>query len=117
LALFISCLGLFGLSLFLAEQRTREIGIRKTFGATVSNIVGLMLKEFLGLVALANLVAWPAAYYFMNTWLRKFAYRIDLGISIFLISGLTVLAVALATVCFHAFKSASANPVLALRQE
>jgi len=117
LALFISCLGLFGLSLFLAEQRTKEIGIRKTLGATVSSIVGLMLKDFLWLVALANLVAWPAAFYVMNAWLRKFAYRIDLGISLFLISGLTVMAVALTTVCFHAFRSASSDPVRALRQE
>jgi putative ABC transport system permease protein len=117
LALFISCLGLFGLSLFLAEQRTKEIGIRKTLGATVSNIVGLMVRDFLRLVALANFIAWPVAYYVMKSWLQKFAYRIDLGISIFLVSGLTVMAVALATVCFHAVKSATANPVLALRQE
>jgi putative ABC transport system permease protein len=117
LAVFISCLGLFGLSLFLAEQRTKEIGIRKTLGASVSNIVGLMLKDFLGLVALANLVSWPVAYFVMNKWLQKFAFRINLGILIFLISGLTVMAVALTTVCVHAVKSASANPVRALRQE
>ncbi|MBM3312124.1 MAG: FtsX-like permease family protein, partial [Candidatus Aminicenantes bacterium] len=116
LALFISCLGLFGLSLFLTEQRTREIGIRKTLGATASHLVGLMLKDFLWLVALANLVAWPAAYYVMKTWLQKFAYRISLGPSIFLISGLTVMAVALATAGFRAVKSALANPVHALRQ-
>jgi putative ABC transport system permease protein len=117
LALFISCLGLFGLSLFLAEQRTKEIGIRKTLGATVSNLVGLMVRDFLWLVALANLIAWPVAYYLMKSWLQRFAFKIDLGIPIFLVSGLTVMAVALATVCIHAFKSATANPVRALRQE
>ena len=117
LALFISCLGLFGLSLFMAEQRTKEIGIRKTLGATVSNIVGLMLKDFLRLVAVANLIAWPLAYFFMNRWLQKFAYRMNLGISVFIFSGLAVMGIALATVCIHTVKSASANPVRSLRLE
>ena len=117
LAVFISCLGLFGLSLFMAEQRIKEIGIRKTLGATVSNIVGLMSKDFLLLVAVSNLISWPAAYFIMNKWLQNFAYRMNLSVWIFILSGLTALAIALLTVSYQSIKAATANPVEALKYE
>jgi putative ABC transport system permease protein len=117
LAILVSCLGLFGLSLFMAEQRTREIGIRKTLGATVPGIVGLMTKDFLQLVAVANLIAWPAAFLVMNKWLGNFAYRITPGILLFLLSGLGVMAIALATVGVQSVKAARADPADSLRYE
>jgi putative ABC transport system permease protein len=117
LAIFISCLGLFGLSLFMAEQRTKEIGIRKTLGATISNIVGLMSKDFLLLVGVANLVSWPVSYFIMNKWLQNFAYRIDLGLWTFALAAFLALFIALLTISFQTIKAASANPVDSLRYE
>ncbi len=117
LAVFISCLGLFGLSLFMAEQRTKEIGIRKTLGASVSSIVGMMSKAFLILVAIANLIAWPAAYFIMKKWLQNFAYRIDMGLWIFALAASLALFIALLTIAFQSVKAATANPVDSLRYE
>jgi putative ABC transport system permease protein len=117
LAIFISCLGLFGLSLFMAEQRTKEIGIRKTLGATVSHIVGLISKDFLLLVGVANLIAWPASYFIMNKWLQNFAYRIDMGLWIFALAAALALFIALVTISFQTFKAATANPADSLRYE
>ena len=117
LAILVSSMGLFGLSLFMAEQRTREIGIRKTLGATVPGIVGLMTKDFLKLVAAANLVAWPAAFLIMHKWLGNFAYRITPGIALFLLSGLGVAALALATVGVQSVKAARTDPTVSLRYE
>jgi ABC-type antimicrobial peptide transport system permease subunit len=117
LAIFISCLGLFGLSLFMAEQRIKEIGIRKTLGATVSNIVGLMSKDFLSLVGVANLIAWPAAYFIMNKWLQNFTYRIDMGLWIFALAAVMALFIALVTISFQTIKAATSNPVDSLRYE
>jgi putative ABC transport system permease protein len=117
LAIFISCLGLFGLSLFMAEQRTKEIGIRKTLGATVSHIIGLISKDFLLLVGVANLIAWPASYFIMNKWLQNFAYRIDMGLWIFALAAALALFIALVTISFQTFKAATANPVDSLRYE
>lgn len=117
LAIFISCLGLFGLSLFMAEQRVKEIGIRKTLGATVSDIVGLMSKDFLILVAVSNLVAWPAAYYIMNKWLQNFVYRIGLGPAVFVLAAAVALFIAFVTISFQTVKAAAANPVDSLRYE
>ncbi len=117
LAIVIACLGLFGLAAFTAEQRTKEIGVRKVLGATVSNIVTMLSKEFLILVALANLIAWPAAYYLMHKWLEDFAYKTELGIGVFVTAGLMVLVIALLTVSFQAVKAAMANPVKSLRYE
>jgi putative ABC transport system permease protein len=117
LAILISCLGLFGLSLFMAEQRTKEIGIRKTLGATVFNIVGLMSKDFLLLVAGANLISWPAAYLIMNKWLQNFAYRIDIGFWVFALAAALALFIALLTISFQTAKAATANPVDSLRYE
>jgi putative ABC transport system permease protein len=117
LAIFISCLGLFGLSLFMAEQRTKEIGIRKTLGATVSNIVGLMSKDFLLLVAVSNLISWPVAYFIMNKWIQNFVYRIDIRLWIFALAAALALFIAFLTISFQTIKAASANPVDSLRYE
>ncbi len=117
LAILIACLGLFGLVAFTTQQRTKEIGIRKILGASVSNILYLLSKDFLKLVIIANLIAWPIAYYAMNQWLQSFAYRINLGISTFILSGLIALLIALLTVSYQAVKAARANPVEALRYE
>ena len=114
----IACLGLFGLAAFTAEQRTKEIGIRKVFGASVAGIVLLLSKDFFRLIFLAFMVAAPIAYVAMNRWLLEtFAYRIEISWQIFLIAGLTALLIALVTVSFQAVKAALANPVESLRYE
>jgi putative ABC transport system permease protein len=117
LGIFIACLGLFGLTTFAAEQRTKEIGIRKVLGASESKIFLLLSKEFMRWVLLANLIAWPVAYFAMNKWLQNFAYRIQIGIVAFLISGGTALLIAYLTVSYQSIKSARANPVESLRYE
>ena len=117
LAIFVASLGLFGLASFTAQQRIKEIGIRKVLGASVSNLVLLLSKEFAILVGLANLIAWPIAYYAMNRWLQDFAYRIDLNIWAFILSGFLALFIALSTVSYQAYKVARTNPVDALRYE
>jgi putative ABC transport system permease protein len=117
LAIFVGCLGLFGLAAFMAEKRTKEIGIRKVLGATVSNIVQLLFKEFLVLVAIASAIACPLAYYLGDMWLESFSYKTHLSWTIFVLSGMLVLAVALMTVSYQAFRAAIANPVDALRYE
>ena len=117
LAIFIACLGLFGLTAFAAEQRTKEIGIRKVLGASDSKIFLLLSKEFVRWVLLANLIAWPISYFAMNKWLQNFAYRIHIGIVDFLLSGGTALLIAYLTVSYQSIKSARANPVDSLRYE
>jgi len=117
LALFVACLGLFGLASFTAEQRTREIGIRKVLGASVTEILLLLSKEFTKLVAFAFVVAAPFAYLAMSEWLQNFAYHINLGLSPFLLGGGLALLIALVTVSAQAIKTALANPVEALRYE
>ncbi len=117
LAVFIACLGLFGLASFTSEQRTKEIGVRKVLGASVSSIVVLLSKEFSKWVMIASLIAWPVAYYTVSQWLQSFAYRISIGIWIFLLSTLLALFLAMITVSFKAVKAAIANPVEALRYE
>ncbi|MFT3911711.1 MAG: ABC transporter permease [Ferruginibacter sp.] len=117
LAILIACLGLFGLATFMAEQRTKEIGIRKVLGATVGNITGLLSKDFIKLVAISALFAFPVAWWFMNKWLQDFAYRIDIGWWIFIAAGGMALLIALITVSFQAIKAALANPVKSLRTE
>ena len=117
LAIFIACLGLFGLASFVTEQRTKEIGIRKVVGASVTEIVMLLSKEFTKWVVLANFIAWPAAYFLMDNWLKNFAYRINLNISIFIYAGVIALAIALITVSYQAIKAATANPVNSLKYE
>jgi len=117
LAIFIACLGLFGLASFTAEQRTKEIGIRKVLGASVESIVRLLSKDFLKLVLLGNLFAWPIAYIVMHSWLGNFAYRVPLNPIIFITAGFLALFIALATVCFQAVKAALTNPADSIRTE
>jgi putative ABC transport system permease protein len=117
LALFVACLGLFGLASFAAEQRTKEIGIRKVLGASASGIFMLLSREFAKWVLVANILAWPIAYFAMDRWLRNFAYRVTLGVDVFLLSALAALAIALVTVSFQSIKAAVANPVDSLRYE
>jgi putative ABC transport system permease protein len=117
LAIFISCLGLLGLASYSTMQRTKEIGVRKVMGASVANIVSLLSKDFLKLVIISFVVAAPVAWYFMHKWLTGFAYRINVSWWIFLIAGITAIAIALLTVSFQAIKAAVANPVNSLRTE
>lgn len=117
LTIIITCLGLFGLAAFRAETRRKEIGIRKVLGATVSNIVGLLSKEFLYLVFIALLVAFPLAWWGMSKWLQSFAYRIDLGASVFVMAFTLIIVITICTISFQAVKSARENPVGSLKAE
>ncbi|HXB43148.1 MAG TPA: ABC transporter permease [Puia sp.] len=117
IAILIACLGLFGLSVFSAEQRTREIGIRKVLGASVTNITSLLSKDFIKLVLIALVIASPVAWYGMNKWLEIFAYRTPVSWWMFVLAGLLAILIALLTVSFHAIKAAIANPVKSLRTE
>lgn len=117
LAIFIGCLGLFGLSAFTAQRRTKEIGIRKVMGASVSGIVTLMGSEFVKLILISFLIASPIAYYLMKLWLEDFAYRVDLGAYVFLLSGTLSFMIAILTVSYHSLKSALTNPIDSIRYE
>ena len=117
LAILISCLGLFGLASFMAERRTKEIGVRKVLGASGGNIMLLLSGEFVKWVVLANIIAWPAAYIALHTWLSNYAYRIKLEWWVFLLSGMLALAIAFFTVSYQALKTARTDPVEALRYE
>jgi ABC-type antimicrobial peptide transport system permease subunit len=117
LATFISCLGLFGLVSFLAEQRTKEIGIRKVLGASVRSLFLLLSKDFLILIGVALLIASPLAWLFMSKWLQGYTYRTNISGWLFLVVGFVAIAVALLTVSFQAIKAAVANPVKSLRTE
>ncbi len=117
LAIFIACLGLFGLASFTTEQRTKEIGIRKVLGASANNIMVMLSKDFVKLVLLANLLAWPVAWYGMNQWLQDFEYRTPISWGTFGLAAAAALVIALATISVHALKAAVANPVKALRSE
>jgi putative ABC transport system permease protein len=117
LAIFISCLGLFGLASFMAEQRTKEIGIRKVLGATVSSVTLLLSKEYTKWLLLANIIAWPMAYFAMHKWLEGFAYRVGVSVFTFVLAGSLTLFIALLTVSYQAIKASVANPVEALRHE
>jgi putative ABC transport system permease protein len=117
IAIFISCLGLFGLISFTVEQRTKEIGIRKIMGASVPKIVVMLSSDFAKLVFLANITAWPITYYFMSRWLEGFAYRTALSPWIFLLTGVMTLIIALMTIGLQSIKAATANPVDSLRYE
>ena len=116
-ALFIACLGLFGLASFMAEQRTKEIGIRKSLGASVPGIVVLLSKEFTRWVLLANLIAWPAAFFVGRKWLENFAIRMPMPWGLFLLASGLALAVAQLTVSYQSIRAATANPVDSLRYE
>ena len=117
LAVFIACLGLLGLASFTAEQRTREIGLRKVLGASASGIVALLSKEYVRLVVYAVLIAWPVAYFVMNDWLDSFAYRADLSPRIFVLAAALALAITMLTVCYRAIPAARTDPVDALHHE
>ena len=117
LAILIACLGLFGLAAFIAEQRTKEIGIRKVLGASIGNLVAMLSKDFLKLVLISSVIAFPVAWWGMSRWLQDFAYRVDISWWIFVLAGLIAAGIALITVSFQAIKAAVANPVAALRSE
>jgi len=117
IAIFISCLGLFGLTAFIAEQKTKEIGIRKVLGASVAHIVTLLSVDFLKLIVIALLIASPIAYYIMQEWLTNYAYHIDLNWQSIIVAGAVALLIALLTISFQSFKAATSNPVDSLKNE
>jgi putative ABC transport system permease protein len=117
IAVFIACMGVFGLSAFLAEQKRKEIGIRKVLGASVSKIVYMLSRELMWLVLFANIIGWPIAYYAMSRWLENFAYRTNIHIGIFLLSSVLIFAISFVTLGYQAVKAARANPVDSLRYE
>lgn len=113
----ITCMGLFALVSYSVESRTKEIGVRKVLGASVNSIVGLVSKEFLVLVFVAGVIGLPLSWYFMNSWLQEFAYRIPLGVGIFVLAAFISLLIAFATIAIRTFNAARANPVKSLRAE
>jgi putative ABC transport system permease protein len=117
IAILVTCLGLLGLVTFMVAKRTKEIGIRKVLGASVLSITTMLSKDFLKLVVVAIVIALPVAWYFMHDWLRDFAYRIDIGWWVFVMTAIAALLIALATISFQAVKAALANPVKNLRTE
>ena len=117
MAIFISCLGLFGMASFVAEQRTKEIGIRKVLGASVANLWGLLSKEFILLVIISCIIAAPIAYLWANDWLTNYDYRIEIKWIVFVLAALVSLTITLLTVSFQAIKAAISNPVKSLRTE
>ncbi|MDP8286207.1 MAG: ABC transporter permease [Candidatus Electryonea clarkiae] len=117
IAIFIACLGLFGLAAFTAAQKTKEIGVRKVLGASIPSIVSILLKQFTRWVVLANIIAWPIGYLLMKNWLQNFAFRIGLNVGYFILSGTITLLIAIATVGYLAINAANKNPVEALKNE
>ncbi len=117
IAIFIACLGLFGLATFAVERRIKEIGIRKVLGATVTQIAALFNKEFLKLILLSFLIAIPVAWLFIDRWLQEFAYRIEIGIGLFLLAGVVVIFIAFVTVSGQSIRAALMNPVKSLRSD
>jgi len=117
LAIFIACLGLFGLAAFTAEQKTKEIGVRKVLGASVPSIVSILLKQFTRWVVLANIIAWPIGYFVMKNWLHNFAYHVDLKIGYFIVSGVITIGIALITVSYLAINAAHKNPIESITYE
>jgi ABC-type antimicrobial peptide transport system permease subunit len=117
LAIFISCLGLFGLASFVAEQRTKEIGVRKVLGASVFNLWQMLSKDFVNLVIISCAIAIPLAWYFLHNWLQKYPYHTDISWWIFLVAGMGAMAITLITVSYQAIKAALMNPVSSLRSE
>jgi len=116
-AIFIACLGLFGLAAFVAEQRRKEIGIRKALGASFISITTLLSKEFTKFVLIAFIISVLPAYFLMDNWLQGFVFRINISVWIFLLSGIMVLVISIATVSFQSVKAAQANPVDSLKYE
>jgi putative ABC transport system permease protein len=117
IAIFIACLGLFGLSSFIMEQKTKEIGIRKVLGASVAGIVGMLSKDFVKLIIIAAVIAFPVAWWAMSKWLQDFVYRIQVSWWVFIAAGVSALLIALVTISFQSIKAAITNPVKSLRTE
>ena len=117
IAIFISCLGLFGLSMFAAGKRTKEIGIRKVLGASIANILIMLSKDFIALVIISITIASPITWYFMNNWLQDFVYRIKISWWMFAAAGLMVILIVIISVSYQVVKAATANPVKTLRYE
>lgn len=117
LAIFVSSLGLLGLASFTTEQRTKEIGIRKVMGSSISQVVGLLTKEINWLLIISSIVSWPLAFYFMKNWLQNFAFKSNLGLHIFIIASIIAFVIAILTTGFQALKAARANPANSLRHE
>ena len=117
LAIIIACLGLFGLTAFAAEQRTKEIGIRKVMGASVPGLFLLLSREFLRWVLISNVIAWPAAYLFSQRWLQNFSYRTNITIWMYILSTILALFISFMTVSWQSYKASLANPVEALKYE
>ena len=117
LSIFIACLGLYGLAAFVTEQKTKEIGIRKVLGASILGITAMLSKEFTKWVLLANMIAWPVAYFVMNMWLQNFAYRTSIKLWTFILSSVLALIIAMLTVSYQSIKAALVNPVDSLRYE
>jgi putative ABC transport system permease protein len=117
IAICIACMGLFGLSIYTTRQRTKEIGIRKVLGASVVGVTALLSKDFLKLVFLASIIAFPIAWLLMNKWLQDFAYRVKISWWVFILAGIIALLIALITISFQSIKAAIANPVKSLRTE
>ena len=116
-AILLACLGLFALTAFTTVQRTKEIGVRKVLGASILSVVGLLSIDFLKLVVIASIIAFPLAWWAMHSWLQDFAYRINISWLVFVAAGLSTILIALITVCLQAVKAAMANPVKSLRSE
>jgi putative ABC transport system permease protein len=117
ISIFIAALGLFGLASIVIEHRTKEMGIRKVLGASISSLILLLSRDFLKLIILANVFAWPAAFYFINKWLHNFAYRVNLSIWLFLVSAFITLIIALLSIIFQSLKASNANPADTLKYE
>jgi len=117
LTILIACLGLFGLATYMAEQRTKEIGVRKVLGASIGNLVSMLSKDFLKLVLIGAFVAFPFSWFIMHKWLEDFAFRVEISWWIFVVAGVVAMLIALLTVSFQAIKAAVANPVKSLRTE
>jgi ABC-type antimicrobial peptide transport system permease subunit len=117
LAILISCLGLFGLAAYMAEQRTKEVGIRKVLGASVSQLWLMLSKEFIVLVLISSLIASPVALYFLQDWLQKYQYRISIGLPVFIVAAVAATIITVVTISFQTIKAAIGNPATALRNE
>ena len=116
-AVLMACFGLMSLAAFMTAQRTREIGIRRVFGASMTDMAQLISREFIILIALGNIIAWPMVYFAMQWWLQGFAYHADIRIATFLVVGVFAMGMALLTISYHVVKTAKANPIDALRYE